>query len=222
VTDLNSLYDFSDLPDLVGAWPCQIDRCSARLHRGLAPRGAYVLWVSARILADQWREWLAVPTLADTRHPGLDPSFDALPAIARRVGSLAWLDRFIGCFDELGDTVARGDLELTCTGEEVAFQVLLADAARRLGEEGAVVPPDFDVWPGHGDAFDFDLSRIETIVCWDTDVCLLWQADLDGIEADEAAGFAHVGAVNLHPKNWFEPFHGVRRTPAPGPAQSGL
>ena len=49
---LNSLFDFSDVPDLVIAWPCEPDRCDRQRHKGLAPRGAYALWSTAEVLAD--------------------------------------------------------------------------------------------------------------------------------------------------------------------------
>jgi hypothetical protein len=86
---------------------------------------------------------------------------------------------------------------------------------------GLAAPPGFEDWPGHGDPFDFDLDRVETIICWDLDVCWLWDVELDGIEADELAS-SEVRAVNLHPRDWFGAFDDVRRFPAPGPALPGL
>jgi len=215
---LDFLYDFSDVPDLGAAWPCR-PGCSASIRSGLTPRGAYALWSVASFVADDWREHLP---LAHERSPGLDQFFAGLPPVARRLGTPEWLGRFIGCFTDLGDAVAAGDLQLTCTGEEVAFQILLKECARYLGEVGLAVPPGFEDWPGHGDAFDFDLSRVETVICWDLDVCWLWDADLDGIESDDQTSSPQVGGVNLHPRDWFEAFADVRRLPAPGPALPGL
>ena len=214
MSDLESLFDFSDVPDLVAAWPC-LRPCSVDIHEGLAPRGAYALWAAAGVLGDEWRERLAAAEVAEQRQPGMDPRFEALPPIARRLATLPWLARFGRCFDALGEAVAAGDLELTCTGEEVAFQILLSHCSLRLAA-GLAIPPGFETWPGHGDDFDLDLNRIEDIVCWDFDVAFLWDPDMDGIEADDGNEFFRT--VNLHPRDWFEPFADIHRIPEPGPS----
>ncbi len=213
---INSLFDFSDVPDLVTAWPCEPDRCDRQRHKGLTPRGAYALWSTAEVLADYWNEHLALPSLSSSDRPALDPWFDDLPPIARRLGTTAWLSRFAASFTDLAAGVASGHLELACTGEEVAFRILLSDCARALND-GLVIPPNFDEWPGHGDDFDFDLNRIETIVCWDYDVEWLWDPALDGIEGGEIAESPLIGAVNLHPRDWFHAFEDATRIPSPGP-----
>ena len=157
-----------------------------------------------------------MPSLSSSDRPALDPWFDDLPPIARRLGTTAWLSRFAASFNDLAAGVASGHLELACTGEEVAFGILLSDCARVLND-GLAVPPDFDEWPGHGDDFDFDLNRIETIVCWDYDVEWLWDPELDGIESGEAAESPLIGAVNLHPRDWFHAFADATRIPSPAP-----
>ena len=86
-----------------------------------------------------------------------------------------------------------------------------------LNDEGLMVPPDWDTWPNHGDEFDFDLDRIQTIICWDLDIDWLWEPDLDGIESDEVAQGPLLRVVNLHPRDWFSPFEDARRIPSPGP-----
>src|SRR5713226_2698324 len=123
-------FDFSDVPDLIGAWPCQPGSCGPAVHEGLTPRCAYALWAEAQILADHWRELLA--GLKGQDRPGLDEAFEDLPPVARRLATRAWLERFAGCFDALANDIAKGSLELTCTGEEVAFQILVPHCADML------------------------------------------------------------------------------------------
>jgi len=147
IDGVDSLFDFSDVPDLVTAWPCEPDRCDRQRHKGLAPRGAYALWSTAEVLADNWNEYLALPSLSSSDRPALDPWFDDLPPIARRLGTTAWLSRFAASFNDLAAGVANGHLELACTGEEVAFRILLSDCARVLND-GLAVPPNFDEWLG--------------------------------------------------------------------------
>ena len=144
--------------------------------------------------------------------PGSTTSPLSPAASGRQLGSPAL--RFPST--NLAASVASGHLELACTGEEVAFRILLSDCARVLND-GLAVPPDFDEWPGHGDDFDFDLNRIETIVCWDYDVEWLWDPELDGIESGEAAESPLIGAVNLHPRDWFHAFADATRIPSPAP-----
>jgi hypothetical protein len=45
--------------------------------------------------------------------------------------------------------------------------------------------------------------RVETVVCRDTDVCWLWQPELDGIEAARDLVGGPWDTVNLHPRDWF-------------------
>lgn len=143
---VDSPLDFSDVPDLVAAWPCELDGCDRQRHKGLVPRGAYALWSSAEVLADHWRERLARPTLSSSDRPALDRWFEDLPPIARRLGTTAWLYRFAASFDDLAAGVASGQLELACTGEEVAFRILLSDCARVLND-GLAVPPNLTSGP---------------------------------------------------------------------------
>ena len=91
IDGVDSLFDFSDVPDLVTAWPCEPDRCDRQRHKGLTPRGAYALWSTAEVLADNWHERLAIPSLSSSDRPALDPWFDGLPlspaASGRQLGS---------------------------------------------------------------------------------------------------------------------------------------
>jgi hypothetical protein len=170
-------------------------------------------------LAEEWRSSLAwVAEEVGDEAPGQHPAFAQLPPVARRLANLAWLERFITCFDDLSDAVACGELQLACTGEEVAFQILLAECRSLAEEVDLDLPAGVGACPGHGDAFDFDWERVEELICWDLDVCWLWQPDLDGIEDDQGAEHMLVKPVNLHPRAWFEAFDGARRRPAPGPS----
>jgi hypothetical protein len=209
-------FDFSDVPDLVAAWPCQAGICGPEAHEGLTVRGAYALWVGTQLLADEWRDLLG--DLKGQDRPALDRLFADLPPLARRLATSSWLERFVDCFDDLADGIVTGSLELACTGEEVAFQILLRRCAAMLADEALDVPPDWSQWPDHGQEFDFDLERIETLVCQDIDVCWLWQPELDGIEDGDDPVAKLMRSANLHPRDWFTPFATASRIPAPGPA----
>ena len=213
------LFDFSDVPDLISAWPCRPSGCGPDLHEGLPPRGAYALWATAQVVADEWRESLAeLGRLGEQDRPAADPRFGELPPVARRLATPAWLARFITCFDDLAQGIATGSLELACTGEEVAFQILLDRCGDMLaaGDE-LVVPPGWNEWPEHGEGFDFDLERVETIICADIDVPWLWQPEMDGIESGDGITALLMRPVNPHPRDWFTAFAEVAGVPAPGP-----
>ncbi len=74
--------------------------------------------------------------------------------------------------------------------------------------------------PHHGlpeHAQDYDWGGCADLLFQDTDVLLLFDASLDGIEDPEGEINQALGLTDLQAKEWFEPFgNGTHRDPARG------
>jgi hypothetical protein len=185
---------------------------------GLTPLMAYDLWVACDTLYGNWgpfgnrndREWLAsqLPT-----------------AVAQHVDQ-AWLDRFQQCFLDLKHRLAIADIDpfkgiARCTGEEFAvylaaievevFRETESDNPLQDGSDtdpvrAALPVRDTDlVW-----ADDF-CRGVQEILLSDTDVMLLLDPGLDGIE--DGIDLGELGNLSdaanlagLRWNEWFEPF----------------
>ena len=59
--------------------------------------------------------------------------------------------------------------------------------------------------PDHG-GDDADSERMREVLFADHDVLLLFEPSLDGVEDPDSEAARFERFVNLHPKDWFEPF----------------
>lgn len=164
----------------------------------MSPRMAAYLWTTSRTLSDTFRRTTNRALL-----------LDLLPPIVARTVNEVWLDRFVDCFDTIGQRLGRGEFELheaaASTGEEMALHIVIDHA------EGSLVDGEFEIheWiallPRHGGR-DPDFDRMRTVLFLDEDVLLLFDPSLDGVEDAESELNRLGRLVNLHPRDWFKPF----------------
>jgi hypothetical protein len=177
-------------PDFVSCFPVQGD--------WLPPRMACALWIVAGVLADLWREDLDDPTLL----------LDELPLVARPVADRAWLERFVGCFEDLHRRIGGGVADSVslprCTGDEMALHVVIATAEAHVADGLLDEDALWSSLPVSDRDSDFELAR--EYLLQDHDVLHLFDPALDGIEADDDPDLSSLRTANLHPRDWFKPF----------------
>ena len=82
-----------------------------------------------------------------------------------------------------------GNWPLACMGEQVALRALVQRAESHMELEGQ----------------DFDFGNFWELGFPDEDLEMLFDPAFDGVEDSDIAD--HLGARNLHPDRWFEPFY---------------
>ncbi|MFF7360341.1 hypothetical protein [Streptomyces sp. NPDC008125] len=187
---------------------CGEERC--RWH--LTPRTAAALHEALRLLARRAREDAAVLGDRPLAPGGLGEKagvFTRLPRVTFGVGA-AWRLRFARAVESIGGDLRDGWWpEPTCTAEEVALHLAIEDA-RAAVEAGAAAgtgPIGGGVLPAHRDDHDFDACA--GMFFQDTDVLMLYDAGLDGMEDPEDEVNQRLGIGDLRPAAWFEPFLNV-------------
>lgn len=165
----------------------------------MTPRMAYWLWRTALYLDDVWRDARDDP----------ESLFESLPLIARPFAHGPWLERFTEGFAALAERIGRGESGsemATCTGEELALHLVIDLAEAQLAD-GTLRPADAAAagLPRHR-AADRDFERMRTLLFEDSDVLLLFDPSLDGIEDPDNEAAQAERLVNLHPRDWFLPF----------------
>lgn len=131
-----------------------------------------------------------------------------LPKVTYHAG-LEWRLRFARAVEDI-----RGDLENgwwpepTCTAEEIALHLAVEDARTAVGDaRTATGRHGARGLPAHRDDHDFDTC--EELLFQDTDVLMLYDAGLDGIEDPDGEINVRLGIGDLRPAAWFEPFLNV-------------
>lgn len=187
----------ADWPDFVALYP--VHRSAAgELESFMTPRTACWLWVAASDLADEWHD---LALFAADGFSDLDLS--DLPPIARLHAEPVWLDRFAGCFTTIARRLATADCWPLprCTGDELAVHLIIRYLKDLLPTDELALPDDFEEYP-HVEEIDDDLELVREILVEDTDVLLLYNKALDGIEHEQN----QLRLVNLHPTKWFLTF----------------
>jgi hypothetical protein len=163
-------------------------------------RMAYWLWVSCLYLSDAWRDARDEPALLH----------DYFPPLARPLAHGAWLDRFIDCFDRLADGLANGAADgerlARCTGEEFALHLAIDHAETNL--QDGLLGPDVGAagtLPDHG-AEDENFDRARDRLFADSDVMILFDMSMDGVEDPDSGVNRIERYANLHPRDWFKLF----------------
>lgn len=171
----------------------------------LTPRTAAVLRLAGEELADlAWQEVAALGDESLSR--GAGGVFGSLPPITlHRDGQ--WRRRMARAFDDLVADLREpreAEVEPRCTGEEMALHLMIARAEaitrnrpRTVGELVAGLPRHVE---------DYDWSMCSSVLFQDGDVLMLFDAALDGLEAEDSGIGQVMGMVNLHPDDWFAPF----------------
>ncbi len=173
----------SDVPDF------------ASLYSGspLTPRSAAKIWAIAEIIYDDFHHGLGDEILA------------TLPPIARRHADERFESAFASRFAIVAKRVAEGlpwvESIATCTADEMAIHVILAmvNHVDDLDDPGWIedLPVDED---------DDQIEWLDDLLLQDTDVLMLYNPALDGIEDPGSPVNQQLGCAHLHPNDWFKPF----------------
>ncbi|MFD7861408.1 hypothetical protein [Streptomyces sp. NPDC059783] len=171
----------------------------------LTARTAAVLRLAGEELSALARQEAAA--LGDEPLPrGAGGVFGRLPAITlRRDGQ--WRKQMARAFDDLaGDLQAAGEnwMGPRCTGEEMALHLMI-DQARSITANRPNAVRDLVANLPHSSA-DYDWRGCSEDLFEDHDVLMLFDAQLDGMEAPDSDIRQAMGMVNLAADEWFEPF----------------
>jgi hypothetical protein len=160
--------------------------------RGLSPRVAWTLFVTAGTLADIYGD-----------ESGWDLLEEELPPLAHQHADETWMARLAQCFGAIAARLATGRVavhQLTrCTGEEMALHIVI-DHAESAIRDGMLSPPAS--LPQDG-ARDTDFDSVRDLLFRDHDVLLLFDPSLDGLDDPESELHQRFRFANLHPDQWF-------------------
>ena len=173
----------SDVPDFASLYS----------NSPLTPRSAAKIWAIAEIVYDNF-------------HQGFGEEIrSTLPPIARLHADERFESAFASRFAIIAKRVAEGlpwlESIATCTADEMAIRVILAmvDEVDDLTEPAWIerIPAD------EGDG---QIDWLEDLLLQDTDVLMLYNPALDGVEDPDSPINQHLGCAHLHPNDWFKPF----------------
>lgn len=159
----------------------------------LTPRSAAKIWAVAEIIYDNFHRGLGEEIL------------ETLPPIARLHADERFESAFASRFAIVAKRVAEGlpwlESIATCTADEMAIHVILTmvDEIDDMAE-----PTWIERLPAHED--DDQVEWLEDLLLQDTDVLMLYNPTLDGIEDPASPVNLQLGCANLHPAGWFKPF----------------
>ena len=173
----------------------------------LTPRTADLLHSALTLLADEAyddaRE-LGDEPLAGQGGLGEWSVFRRLPKITWRC-DLAWRLDMARTFDDLAVDLSQGRWpEPTCTAEEMALHLALAEAPGHLEGANCDTGSRHHGLPTHPDDYNWDLCA--AVLFQDADVLMLFNPALDGIEDPDSYVNKAVRIGDLRPVAWFKPF----------------
>ena len=199
-------------PDFAALFPASDHQCEGdgedceECGWDLTPRTADILYTALSCLADEAYD--DAEELQDrplTRKDAATANvFGRLPRITWHQ-DLAWRRQFARACDDLAEDLAAGHWpEAGCTAEEMALHLAIDDAPGY--EELAQDNPRsaHHGLPERDD--DYDWGACVDLLFQDTDVLMLFDAGLDGIEDPEGEINQALGMANLQAREWFEPF----------------
>lgn len=172
---------------------------------GPTPRTLRLLEAAFEILAD--RAYDAIEMIGDSR-VDLGPNdvfvFSDLPVLTWGA-SAQWRRLMARCFDDLADDIAAGRWpQPTCTGEEMAVHLALAEASSMAEDEPELVAELVKGVPAEPNDYDWGLCM--DVFLEDTDVLFLYEPWSQGIEDPDHSIGRFLGVANLEAENWFKPF----------------
>lgn len=159
----------------------------------LTPRSAAKVWFIAELIYDEFHQGFGEEILS------------TLPPLARRHADERFESAFTSRFATVAKRVAEGlpwlESIATCTADEMVVHVILS----MLDDIDELVDPDWiERIPAHED--DDQVDWLEDLLLQDTDVLMLYNPALDGIEDPDSPVNQQLGIANLHPNDWFKPF----------------
>jgi len=172
----------SDVPDFAALYS----------DSSLSPRCAARIWAIAELIYDDFHQGFGDEILA------------TLPPIARLHVDERFESAFASRLAIIAKRVAEGldclETIASCTADEMAVHLILA----MLDEINNMADPDWiERIPACED--DDQIEWLDELLLGDTDVLMLYNPALDGIEDPNSAVNQHLGCANLHPNDWFKP-----------------
>ncbi|GAA1988473.1 hypothetical protein [Kitasatospora viridis] len=209
-----------ELPDFAALFPvepphCEDPECEEESCLWqLTPRTADLLHTALSLLADEAyddAEGLGDGRLVPDKHEGDWGVFSRLPKLTFAT-DLQWRRRFARAADDLADDLERGHWPRpTCTAEELALHLAIADAgesADELGDDSdGTEHGTHSTLPTHRD--DYDFGACTDMFFQDTDVLMLYSSRFDGIEDPDDDANRQLGVGDLRAQAWFEPFGNI-------------
>ncbi|MET9779347.1 hypothetical protein ABZ023_34760 [Streptomyces sp. NPDC006367] len=151
--------------------------------------------------------WQEVTALGDEPLPrGVGGVFGLLPAITLRCGE-QWRRQMARAFDDLAGDLQAADETWTgprCTGEEMALHLMIDRARSITADRPNAVRALVADLPQN--SADYDWQGCSDYLFEDHDVLMLFDAQLDGMEAPDSDIHQAMGMVSLAADEWFEPF----------------
>lgn len=139
--------------------------------------------------------------------------FNRLPRLSWNQPA-SWRRQVARAADDLAADIEAGDWpEPRCTAEELVLHLALQDAPSTIElAEDAAAADGTEPWitrglPPHPD--DYDWEQCADLLFQDTDVLMLYDAALDGIENPDGDESRYLGMGDLRASNWFEWFLNV-------------
>jgi hypothetical protein len=167
----------------------------------LTERTRFLLWQDVMVSGHMLERWLS----EWDEHEGREPVPVDLPPMVRNQPREWWI-QMLGWYRRVEESLRTGERDLGSVAAEVVLQSSCydhIDAGDLEVEELAV----FEALPESSDPdlADFDWDEIVGSLCDDTDVELLWQPQMDGIEhpADQLNVKMAIG--DMRPASWFDP-----------------
>lgn len=172
---------------------------------GPTPRTLRLLEAAFEILAD--RAYDAIEMIGDSRvdlGPNHVSVFSDLPVLTWGANT-EWRRLMARCFDDLADDIAADRWpQPTCTGEEMAVHVALAEASYMAEDEPELVAEFVKGLPAEQNDYDWGLCL--DVFLEDTDVLFLYEPWAQGVEDPDHTVGRMLGVANLEAENWFTPF----------------
>ncbi|WYB29909.1 hypothetical protein V6574_07010 [Streptomyces sp. SM1P] len=172
---------------------------------GPTPRTLRLLEAAFQILAD--RAYDAIEMIGDSRvdlGPNHVSVFSDLPVLTWGANT-EWRRLMARCFDDLADDIAADRWpQPTCTGEEMAVHLALAEASYMAEDEPELVAEFVKGLPAGQNDYDWGLCL--DVFLEDTDVLFLYEPWAQGVEDPDHTVGRMLGVANLEAEDWFTPF----------------
>ncbi|MFC4913014.1 hypothetical protein [Actinomadura gamaensis] len=201
------------MPDFAKIFPvecaCGSEGCTTCDAGPLTPRSADLIHTALSTMADAAYDDLQEHD-DDPVPNSEDPSwgfFTDLPRLALQQPR-QWRREMARACDDLAEDLEAGELPIPrCFAEELVLHLALDQAPDILEEKQDLEDEDHESLPKH--PYDYDWGLYGDQFFQDSDILLLYQEALDGIEDPTAHLNGTNGIGDMRPANWFTPFNNV-------------
>ncbi|WP_433229200.1 hypothetical protein [Actinomadura formosensis] len=201
------------MPDFAKIFPvectCGSASCATCEAGPLTPRTADLIHTALSTMADAAYD--DIQEHDDDPVPETDDAswgfFTQLPRLALHQPR-QWRREMARACDDLTEDLEAGELPTPrCFAEELVLHLALDQAPATLEEKQDLEDKDHESLPRHPD--DYDWSLYSDQFFQDSDILLLYQPALDGIEDPTTPLNKTNGIGDMRPDNWFIPFNNV-------------